>query len=110
MRAAPLLLIAVDALVGPRPPPRPPPRPARLRAAPPPPAFDGAPPTPLYLPGNDAFRGLPSTPGWRAGRFNELTDWATNEASNRPVVCEYRICMFCHAISFNSENAPWYHE
>ncbi|KAH8066446.1 hypothetical protein JL722_888 [Aureococcus anophagefferens] len=99
MRAAPLLLIAVDALVGPRAPPRPPPRTARLRAAPPPPSldgappppsFDGAPPAPLYLPGNNAFRGLPSTPGWRAGRFNELTDWATNEASNRPVVCEYR--------------------
>ena len=100
MRAAPLLLIAVDALVGPRAPPRTaPPRTTRLRAAPPPPSFDGAPlppsfdgapPTPLYLPGNDAFRGLPSTPGWRAGRFNELTEWATNEASNRPVVCEYQ--------------------
>ena len=48
------------------------------------------PPSPLYLPPDSAFRGIPSTPGWSQGQLDELTDWATTEDSNRPVVCEYK--------------------
>ena len=35
-------------------------------------------------------RGRPSTPGWEAGKLDRLTDWATNNAANRPVICEYK--------------------
>ena len=41
----------------------------------------------LYLPPN--FRGLPSTPGWKTNELDDLTDWATSDSANRPVICEY---------------------
>jgi hypothetical protein len=34
---------------------------------------------------SDLLSGLPSTPGWEAGRLNDLTDWATSRQSNRPI-------------------------
>mmetsp|Transcript_18192 Transcript_18192/g.38008 ORF Transcript_18192/g.38008 Transcript_18192/m.38008 type:complete len:510 (-) Transcript_18192:1996-3525(-) len=34
-------------------------------------------------------RGMPSTPGWQSGRLNRLTDWATDQKPNRPIICEY---------------------
>ena len=33
--------------------------------------------------------GFPSSPGWRQGRLDKLTDWADNETPNRPIVSEY---------------------
>ena len=30
------------------------------------------------------------TPGWEAGRLNQLTEWAVSDQSNRPVICEYK--------------------
>ena len=30
------------------------------------------------------------TPGWEAGRLNQLTDWAVADQTNRPVICEYK--------------------
>jgi hypothetical protein len=32
---------------------------------------------------------LPSSPGWKKGQLNKLTDWAVSDESNRPVICEY---------------------
>ena len=37
-----------------------------------------------------AFEGMPSTPGYRPGQLNRLTDWAVRDSSNRPVICEFR--------------------
>ena len=40
---------------------------------------------------NERFlEGMPSTPGWEAGRLNQLTEWAVSDQSNRPVICEYK--------------------
>ena len=33
---------------------------------------------------------LGRTPGWEAGRLNQLTDWAVSDQTNRPVICEYK--------------------
>ena len=33
---------------------------------------------------------LDRTPGWEAGRLNQLTDWAVSDQTNRPVICEYK--------------------
>ena len=33
---------------------------------------------------------LGRTPGWEAGRLNQLTEWAVSDQSNRPVICEYK--------------------
>jgi len=52
--------------------------------------FDDVPVTPLYRAPGSAFQGMPSTPGWESGRLDELTDWATSDRANRPVMCEYR--------------------
>ena len=53
-------------------------------------AFDDVLVTPLYRAPGSAFQGMPSTPGWESGRLDELTDWATSDRANRPVMCEYR--------------------
>ena len=52
--------------------------------------FDDVPVTPLYRAPGSVFGGMPSTPGWESGRLDELTDWATSDRANRPVMCEYR--------------------
>ena len=33
--------------------------------------------------------GMPSNPGWKIGRLDQLTEWAESKAANRPVICEY---------------------
>jgi len=34
--------------------------------------------------------GRPSTPGWKPGQLDKLTDWAVNDQANRPIICEYK--------------------
>jgi len=34
-------------------------------------------------------RGKPSSPGWKNRKLDELTEWATSDEPNRPIVCEY---------------------
>mmetsp|Transcript_8704 Transcript_8704/g.13350 ORF Transcript_8704/g.13350 Transcript_8704/m.13350 type:complete len:456 (-) Transcript_8704:334-1701(-) len=41
------------------------------------------------VPPKRALQGMPSTPGWRKGQLDTLTDWAVNDKANRPVICEY---------------------
>ncbi|CAJ1966016.1 unnamed protein product [Cylindrotheca closterium] len=41
------------------------------------------------VPPRRAYEGLPSTPGWKGGQLDRLTDWAVNDEANRPVICEY---------------------
>jgi hypothetical protein len=41
------------------------------------------------LPPRRAYEGLPSSPGWKRGQLDKLTDWAVSDAANRPVICEY---------------------
>ena len=48
-----------------------------------------APPRCAFI-GDRFLEGMPSTPGWEAGRLNQLTDWAVADTPNRPVMCEYR--------------------
>lgn len=44
----------------------------------------------LYsVPPRRAYEGLPSSPGWKRGQLDTLTDWAVNDEANRPVICEY---------------------
>ena len=33
--------------------------------------------------------GLPSSPGWKSGQLDALTEWAVSNDANRPVICEY---------------------
>lgn len=33
--------------------------------------------------------GLPSSPGWKNGQLDALTEWAVSNDANRPVICEY---------------------
>jgi hypothetical protein len=35
------------------------------------------------------FEGRPSSPGWKTGQLDQLTDWAVADAANRAVICEY---------------------
>ena len=85
MRA--LALIAAAACVQGLAPPRSAVRlPVRLAST----LFDDVPVTPLYRAPGSAFQGMPSTPGWESGRLDELTDWATSDRANQPVMCEYR--------------------
>ena len=37
----------------------------------------------------DFFAGSPSTPGFKRGEFDSLSNWAIATSSNRPVVVEY---------------------
>mmetsp|Transcript_3565 Transcript_3565/g.8125 ORF Transcript_3565/g.8125 Transcript_3565/m.8125 type:complete len:469 (+) Transcript_3565:80-1486(+) len=41
------------------------------------------------VPPRRAYEGLPSSPGWKRGQLDTLTDWAVNDEANRPVICEY---------------------
>lgn len=41
------------------------------------------------VPPRRVYQGVPSSPGWKQGKLDELTDWAVNDAANRPVICEY---------------------
>mmetsp|Transcript_965 Transcript_965/g.1487 ORF Transcript_965/g.1487 Transcript_965/m.1487 type:complete len:470 (-) Transcript_965:270-1679(-) len=36
-----------------------------------------------------AIKGFPSSPGWKRGQLDNLTNWATAEESNVPIICEY---------------------
>jgi predicted membrane chloride channel (bestrophin family) len=36
-----------------------------------------------------SFEGKPSSPGWKTGQLDTLTDWAVADAANRAVICEY---------------------
>jgi len=41
------------------------------------------------LPPRRVVEGRPSSPGWKGGQLDQLTEWAVNDAPNRPIVCEY---------------------
>mmetsp|Transcript_508 Transcript_508/g.631 ORF Transcript_508/g.631 Transcript_508/m.631 type:complete len:467 (+) Transcript_508:102-1502(+) len=36
-----------------------------------------------------SIKGFPSSPGWKRGQLDDLTNWATAEETNRPIICEY---------------------
>ena len=36
------------------------------------------------------LEGRPSSPGWKKGELDKLTDWAVSDVPNRPVICEYQ--------------------
>lgn len=39
---------------------------------------------------NSAFKkSQPSSPGWKGGQLDQLTEWATSDEANRPIICEY---------------------
>lgn len=35
------------------------------------------------------YKGNPSLPGWKKGEFERLTNWATSDEANRPIIGEY---------------------
>jgi len=41
-------------------------------------------------------RGKPSSPGWKNRKLDELTEWATSDDANRPIVCEYEPDGMCY--------------
>lgn len=44
----------------------------------------------LYsVPPRRAYEGLPSSPGWKRGQLDTMTDWAVSDEANRPIICEY---------------------
>ena len=52
-------------------------------------------------------RGKPSSPGWKNRKLDELTEWATSDDANRPIVCEYEpdgmysvLCILFYAQGF----------
>lgn len=45
-------------------------------------------PLPSFPP-RQSYAGLSSSPGWKRGQLDTLTDWAVSNAANRPVICEY---------------------
>lgn len=36
------------------------------------------------------FEGRPSSPGWKSGQLDRLTDWAVSDEANRDIICEYQ--------------------